>query len=104
MRLLVWAGHGHPRARKTRRMGRAFNEMTMAAFENMPGKMKIPCSVFLDEMPSLRIELLDTAAPVFRRFGIRLVVVTQDLEKLRQAYPDSWEGFIGNAQCTIWMG
>ena len=41
---------------------------------------------------------------MFRRFGIRLVVVTQDLEKLRQAYKDSWRGFIGNAQCTIWMG
>ncbi len=83
---------------------RALTMMTMYAFQNMPGKMAIPCAFLLDEMPSLRIEMLDTAAPVFRRFGVRLVAITQDLEKLRQAYPDSWRGFIGNSQCVIWMG
>lgn len=83
---------------------RALTMMTMYTFQNMPGRMKIPCAFCLDEMPSLRIELLDTAAPVFRKYGIRLVVVTQDLEKLQQAYPRSWGGFIGNSQCTIWMG
>ena len=84
---------------------RALTMMTMYAFQNIPGRLKIPCAFILDEMPSLgRIEILETAAPVFRKYGIRLVIITQDLERLQQAYPESWGGFIGNSQCTIWMG
>jgi type IV secretory pathway TraG/TraD family ATPase VirD4 len=83
---------------------RALTMMSAYAFQNMPGRLKIPCAFCIDEMPSLgRIEALETAAPAFRKFGIRLVVITQDLEKLRQVYPHSWEGFIGNSMCTLWM-
>lgn len=83
---------------------RALTMMGLYAFQNMPGKMKIPCTFAIDEAPSLgRMEILETAAPVFRKYGVRLVFITQDLERLRQAYPQSWGGFIGNAQCTLWM-
>ena len=83
---------------------RALTMMTGYAFENVPGRLKIPSLWIIDEMPSLgRIEMLETAAPVFRRFGVRLVVIIQDIEKLQQAYPKSWEGFFGNAMCVIWM-
>lgn len=86
---------------------RALTTMTAYAFQNMPGDRlnKIPCSFLIDEAPSLgRIEILETASAVFRHFGIRLVMVMQDLGQLKKAYPQSWESFIGNAECTLWMG
>lgn len=83
---------------------RALTMMTMYAFQNMPGRLKIPCAFLIDEAPALgRMEILETAAPVFRKYGIRLVMVAQDIERLKHVYPDSWEGFIGNAQVTLWM-
>lgn len=84
---------------------RAYTMMTMYAFENIPGKLKIPCLFALDEMPSLgKIDVLATSAPAFRKYGIRLVTVTQDLQRLQKAYPQDWRGFLGQAECTIWMG
>src|SRR5262249_20846890 len=83
---------------------RALTMMILYAFQNMPGQLKIPCAFCLDEFPSLgRIEALESAAPVFRKYGVRLVTVMQDLERLRQAYPQSWGGFLGNSQATLWM-
>jgi len=83
---------------------RVLTMMMMTSFENIPGRMKIPCAVYLDEMPSLRIPALDTAAPTVRKHGMRLIVIAQDIEILRQAYPHSYGGFIGNSMCTIFMG
>jgi len=84
---------------------RALTMMTMYAFENIPGKLEHPCLFALDEMPSLgRIEAVETAAPVFRKYGIRLLAITQDLEKLRAVYPNTWGGFLGNSEAVIWMG
>lgn len=83
---------------------RALTMMTMYAFQNMPGKMKIPCSFCLDELPALgRLEIIETAAPVFRKYGVRIIAITQDLERLRHIYPNSWGGIIGNSQCAIWL-
>ena len=84
---------------------RALTMMTMYAFQSMPGGRRVPCAFCIDEMPSLgHMEILETAAPVFRKYGIRLVVITQDLERLKQAYPKSYGGFLGNAQAILWMG
>ena len=43
-----------------------------------------------------------TAAPLMRGYGVRLLIITQDLEKLAKAYPQEWEGFFGNAQ-IVWV-
>jgi len=84
---------------------RMLTMMTLYTFQNIPGGRRVPCAFLLDEFPSLgRIESFETAAPVFRKYGVRLVVITQDLELLEQVYPKCWEGFIGNAQATLWMG
>jgi type IV secretory pathway TraG/TraD family ATPase VirD4 len=83
---------------------RALTMMTMYAFQNMPGRLAVPCAFCLDEAPSLRLEILENASAVFRKYGIRMLLITQDLEKLRQAHPEAWGGFLGNSQCTIWMG
>lgn len=79
--------------------------MGMKLFENIPGKLKYPCLFAIDEMPSLgNIPVIETAAPVMRSYGIRLLAITQDIERLKQAYPQAWGGFIGNAEIVWWMG
>jgi len=80
-------------------------ELSLYLFELIPGNLKEPCLFALDEMPSLRrIEAVETAAPLLRSFGVRLIAIGQDTEKFKQAYPQAWEGFIGNADVVYWMG
>ena len=74
-------------------------------FEHIPGRPEHGCLFVLDEFPSLgRIEAVSTAAPVLRSFGVQLLAITQDLERLRMVYPDEWGGFLGNAECIWWLG
>lgn len=83
---------------------RAITIMTMEAFQKTPGKPKNPCLFAIDEMPSLgKIDLLVDASAVFRKYKVRLITITQDIEKLRKAYPDEWKGFLGGSECVIWM-
>lgn len=83
---------------------RALTMMTMEAFQKTPGQPKNVCLFAIDEMPSLgRIPVLVDASAVFRKYKVRLITITQDLEKLRNAYPDEWGGFLGNSECVIWM-
>ena len=80
-------------------------ELGLYMFETIPGNLKNPCLFALDEMPSLgRIEAVETAAPLLRSYGVRLLAIAQDVERLKQAYPESWEGFLGNADLVFWMG
>ncbi len=74
-------------------------------FEQIPGNLKNPCLFAIDEMPSLGpIEAIATSAPVMRGYGVRLLAITQDLEKLQKTYPSDWRGFLGNSDVTYWMG
>lgn len=80
-------------------------EMSLYLFEIIPGNLKQPCLYALDEMPSLgHIEAIETAAPLLRSFGVRLLAIAQDTERLAQVYPKSWQGFLGNADVVYWMG
>lgn len=83
---------------------RAITMMTWYAFANIKEEKDIPCAFVIDEAPSLKIPDLDVAAPVARKHGIRLVLIAQDVEKMREAYPHTYKGFWGNALCCIWMG
>jgi type IV secretory pathway TraG/TraD family ATPase VirD4 len=84
---------------------RAFTMMSLYAFENIPGSLKIPALFAIDEAPSLsRIQAIATSAPAFRKYGIRLLLITQDLQRLAGVYPNEWRGFLGSAEATIWMG
>jgi type IV secretory pathway TraG/TraD family ATPase VirD4 len=84
---------------------RLISVLSFYVFENIPGRLKHPCLFALDEMPSLgNIEAVATAAPVMRSYGVRLLAIAQDLEKLKAVYPDAWGGFIGNAEAVFWMG
>jgi type IV secretory pathway TraG/TraD family ATPase VirD4 len=74
-------------------------------FERIPGRPKYPTLFALDEMPSLGyIKAFDNAAPVMRKYGVQLLAITQDIEKLRDAYPQTYGGFLGGADAVIWMG
>ena len=39
-----------------------------------------------------------------RSVGVRLWVIGQDLEQFEKVYPESWGGFIGNAEAVQFMG
>ncbi|MET1414394.1 type IV secretory system conjugative DNA transfer family protein [Roseibium sp. HPY-6] len=73
-------------------------------FEKIPGNLEHACLFAVDEMPSLGyIEAIETSAPVMRSYGVRLLAISQDLEKMQKAYPQGWKGFIGNADAVYWM-
>ena len=82
---------------------RALALMTIYAFENINLRLRIPCLFFLDEAAHLRIEYLETAAPVARKAGIRLAMIAQDIPVLRQGYPKSWEVFLSNALVVLFF-
>jgi type IV secretion system protein VirD4 len=83
---------------------RALTMMTMEAFQKTQGQPKNVCLFAIDEMPSLgRIPVLVDASAVFRKYKVRLITVTQDIEKLKAAYPNEWGGFLGNSECVVWM-
>lgn len=78
----------------------------MEAFQRLETvSLKNPCLFALDEMPALgHIDVIQTAAPVFRKYGVRLLCIAQDVERLKAVYPHGWGGFLGTAEAVIWMG
>ena len=85
---------------------RLLTMLTMEAFQRLETvSLKNPCLFAIDEMPALgHIEVLQTAAPVFRKYGVRLLCIAQDIERLKAVYPRSWGGFLGTAEAVVWMG
>ncbi len=63
------------------------------------------CLFVVDELPSLGYNpVFEVIVPVARSQGITFCGISQDIEILKKAYPQSWESFIGNADIVIWMG
>ena len=84
---------------------RLLSVLALYAFEEMQKHLRCPTRFLLDEFPSLgRIESIEIAAPVMRSMGVRLCVIAQDIAQLRDVYPNTWEGFIGNAEVCELMG
>lgn len=85
---------------------RLLTMLTMEVFQRLETvSLRNPCLFALDEMPALgHIEVIQTAAPVFRKYGVRLLCIAQDIERLKAVYPHSWEGFLGTAEAIMWMG
>jgi len=64
-----------------------------------------PILLAIDEFPSLgKLDGIETVAPTMRSVGVRLWVIGQDLEQFEKVYPESWGGFIGNAEAVQFMG
>ncbi len=85
-----------------RPFARLLTNCVMSTFEEIQDKNGQTLAV-LDEMPSLQLEVLEVALPVLRSMGVSVVGVTQDYEILKKAHPQSWQGFMGNADFVICM-
>lgn len=83
---------------------RLLSVLALAVFEDINRPLKRPCLFVLDEFPSLgKIDAVEVAAPTMRSYGVRLLVISQNIGQLRPLY-ENWETFIGNSECTWWMG
>ena len=59
-----------------------------------------PVLAVLEEFPVLgHMSLIEQAAGYAAGFGLKLLIVCQDLTQLKRYYRESWETFIGNAGC-----
>ena len=50
------------------------------------------------------MDAISTAAPGFRRFGARLVIISQSVGLLREVYPANYLKFLDQAEGILWMG
>jgi type IV secretion system protein VirD4 len=75
------------------------------AMERGKGKPKIPVLAILEEFHVLGyMQQLETAAALVAGFGMKLLIVLQDLTQLKRHYKDGWETFLGNAGVMIFFG
>lgn len=82
---------------------RLLSVLALAVFEDINQPLKHPCLFALDEFPSLgKITAVETAAPYMRSYGVRLLIVAQNIGQLKGIY-ENWETFTGNSECTWWM-
>lgn len=76
----------------------------LGVFEYIPGDLKPKCFFAIDELPSLgTIEKLAVGPAVLRAYGVQLLGISQDIDTLKKAYPESWTTWIGNADAVYWM-
>lgn len=86
------------------RLSRLLTNMIAYSFEAEPNK-KGQCLVTIDELPSQGYNpTIEILLAVARSMGITFVGVSQNIELMKKHYPDSWKSFIGEADCTLWMG
>lgn len=83
----------------------ALTVMTMyAAQRAAKQRPKHPTLFALDEFPHLgMLEIVETAAGGFRKYGIKLLTIAQTINQLKHVYPATWSDFLGAAECVIWM-
>lgn len=83
---------------------RLYTNTTAYVFEAIKEK-KGQCLQVVDELPAQgHNSTIQMTLPVARSYGITFLGIAQDLEALKQAYPQTYKGFIGNSDVTIWMG
>ncbi|WP_299632609.1 type IV secretory system conjugative DNA transfer family protein [uncultured Roseobacter sp.] len=64
-----------------------------------------PVLAMLEEFPVLgHMTLIEQAAGYAAGFGLKMMIVIQDLTQLKRHYRDGWETFIGNAGCIQAFG
>lgn len=83
---------------------RALLEMTTYSFQRITDYRPVYPTLFIaEELPSLgRLEVLETAVPGFRKYGMKVVAVMQDLNKIKKSYPHTWEMFL-EGECVVWL-
>ncbi|MGB6228960.1 MAG: type IV secretory system conjugative DNA transfer family protein [Litorimonas sp.] len=67
-------------------------------------KPDTPTLFLMDEFPLLgRMERIKRAAGEAAKFGVKLMICTQDLTQLKEIYGDGWETFMGNSGLSIFF-
>lgn len=84
---------------------RLFVNLALEAMEREKAKPEIPVLAVLEEFHVLgHMQQLETAAALVAGFGMRLLIVLQDLTQLKRHYKDGWETFLGNAGVMLFFG
>lgn len=84
---------------------RLFVNMALEAMEREKRKPPIPVLAVLEEFHVLgHMQQVETAAALVAGFGMKLLIVLQDLTQLKRHYKEGWETFLGNAGCCVFFG
>ncbi|MEQ9642046.1 MAG: type IV secretory system conjugative DNA transfer family protein [Alphaproteobacteria bacterium] len=84
---------------------RLFVNLALEAMEREKAKPEIPVLAVLEEFHVLGyMQQVETAAALVAGFGMKLLIVLQDLTQLKRHYKDGWETFLGNAGCCVFFG
>ena len=84
---------------------RLFVNLAIEAMERERVKPKIPVLLVLEEFHVLGfMQQIEVAAALVAGFGMKLLIVLQDLTQLKRHYKDGWETFLGNAGVMIFFG
>jgi type IV secretion system protein VirD4 len=58
----------------------------------------VPVLFMLDEFAALgRLEVIERNMPLMRGYGIKMLLILQDISQLKKSYKTLWESFIANA-------
>lgn len=85
---------------------RLFVNLTFEAMERERRvKPKVPVLAVLEEFHVLGfMQQIETAAALIAGYGVKLLIVLQDLTQLKRHYKDGWETFLGNAGTMVFFG
>lgn len=84
---------------------RLFVNLALEAMERERTKPKIPVLAVLEEFHVLgHMQQIETAAALVAGFGMKLLIVLQDLSQLKRHYREGWETFLGNCGVAVFFG
>ncbi len=84
---------------------RLFVNLAIEAMEREKAKPAIPVLAVLEEFHVLGyMQQIEVAAALVAGFGMKLLIVLQDLTQLKRHYKDGWETFLGNAGVMAFFG
>lgn len=84
---------------------RLFINLALEAMEREKAQPQIPVLAVLEEFHVLGyMKQIETAAALVAGFGMKLLIVLQDLTQLKRHYKDGWETFLGNCGVAIFFG
>jgi type IV secretion system protein VirD4 len=80
-------------------------DLGLAAMERTRQKPQIPVLFALEEFAVMRrMESIETAVGLLATYGVRLLIVLQDLPQIKDLYEGRHESILGSAGCTICFG
>ena len=84
---------------------RLFINMMLEAMEREQTRPAIPVLAVLEEFHVLgHMQQIEVASGLIAGFGVKLLIVLQDLTQLKRHYKESWETFLGNAGVQMFFG